>query len=93
MKSKILCKVEFRDFQTLKTETIIGKINPAQLLSEENQWITVSNRVHQNRCWEKLETAIHKDDIKKIWFYEKNSYLDPDFFRYNTNNMNKGTIA
>lgn len=89
----IFCKLEFWDTQNFARETIIGKISSVQLLSDECQWITVRNRVHQNRRWEKFETLIHKDDIQKIWFYEEHSYIDIDQIYPNMFPSNKGEIA
>ncbi|TXT65770.1 MAG: hypothetical protein BAJALOKI3v1_70072 [Promethearchaeota archaeon] len=76
MSKEIVCNIEFSDPTTKQVEQIIGKVDIPQIVSGEDACITVKIKVQEKGSWKEKENVFHKDDIRKITFYEVHSHLD-----------------
>jgi len=75
MSSTIRCEVEFIEPQTKKELSIIGEISISQLFEKNSSWLSVENKVQQEKGWITVKSLIYKPDIEKITFLSPVCYI------------------
>ena len=66
MNSKVVCEIIFKDPQSEKIFTIVGKVRENQIFSLKDSWISVSNIFQRNGEWKNSEHTIHKPTIEYL---------------------------
>ena len=66
MKKEVVCEITFRNSQSDKIFTIVGKVIKTQIFSSVDSWISVSNIFLREGKWESFEHTIHKATIQKL---------------------------
>jgi hypothetical protein len=64
----------------------MGEVNIEQILTRENNWITLKNTRKVNGSWQKIEITLFKGDILDIIIYEPHSFFTFDKNTFMLNN-------